>query len=46
MVGILHFTIDNNILDSINKSMNSNYVGFMNVELKKDSIQEDTSVNK
>lgn len=46
VVGILHFTIDNNILDSINKSMNSNYVGFMNVELKKDSIQEDTSVNK
>ena len=32
VVGILHFTIDNNILDSINKSMNSNYVGFMNAK--------------
>lgn len=32
----LKFTIQKHVLDSLNKARNSNYVGFMNVELKKE----------
>ena len=34
----LNFTIKEDILDSLNKARNSNYSGFMNVSLKKDSL--------
>ena len=34
----LNFTIKEDVLDSLNKARNSNYSGFMNVSLKKDSL--------
>lgn len=34
----LYFTIKEDVLDSLNKARNSNYSGFMNVSLKKDSL--------
>ncbi|NNC51306.1 MAG: DoxX family membrane protein [Flaviramulus sp.] len=34
----LRFTIEKQVLDSLNKTRNSNYVGYMNVLLKNDSL--------
>jgi len=34
----LYFTIKKDVLDSLNNARKSNYVGFMNVTLKKDSL--------
>ncbi|MFI1770965.1 BT_3928 family protein [Flavobacteriaceae bacterium MEBiC06459] len=40
------FTIREEVLDSLNNARNSNYVGFMNVLLKKDSLSITESINK